>query len=50
MTLWIGVRKTPTGTWQTSNGGTLTPLQSDWAPGEPKASGGSCVVADMRFG
>ena len=47
--VWIGV-KSLSGEWLLSNGAPLTPVQEDWAPGQPNAAGGSCVVADKALG
>lgn len=44
-TLWIGIKKEANGKWLKSNGEELTPLEMDWAPGEPSGTD-TCAVAD----
>lgn len=49
MSFWVGVRRV-FGQWMSENGRILSPLELDWAEGEPALTGGDCAVAEEGIG
>eukprot|EP00095_Tigriopus_kingsejongensis_P007864 maker-scaffold1272_size51402-snap-gene-0.11 protein:Tk07864 transcript:maker-scaffold1272_size51402-snap-gene-0.11-mRNA-1 annotation:"hypothetical protein BRAFLDRAFT_106125" len=49
--VWIGVKRSSSGTWMSVRGDVVTPINSDWAPGYPNgsASSGGCAIAIKSF-